>query len=262
MNKDEGSVRVKTEQSIFEIIIDRPAKLNGFTPKMFREMVGAYNRYEKEDAFRCAVVTAEGDHFTAGLDLPSMASHLSDDYILTNAGEIDLFGMRPPFRTKPVICAVKGICYTLGVELMLAADVVVSAWDARFAQLEVKRGIMPAGGATARMVARAGWGNAMRYLLSGDEFGAKTAEKFGFVQEVVDPERVRARAFEIATSICANAPLAVRATITNSRAAIISGEVDAFSEIGSLQRSLLDSEDVKEGIESFKSKRQANFSGK
>ena len=44
MNKDEGSVRVKTEQSIFEIIIDRPAKLNGFTPKMFREMVGAYNR--------------------------------------------------------------------------------------------------------------------------------------------------------------------------------------------------------------------------
>ena len=69
-------------------------------------------------------------------------------------------------------CNSKGICFTLGIELMLAADIVVAATDCRFAQIEVKRGLMPVGGATIRMVERAGWGNAQSYLLTADEFGA------------------------------------------------------------------------------------------
>ena len=90
----------------------------------------------------------------------------------------------------------QGICFTLGIELMLAADIVIAAEDCRFAQIEVKRGIMPAGGATVRMVERAGWGNAQRYLLTGDEFGAAEALRLGFVQEVVpagQAEGARAR---------------------------------------------------------------------
>ena len=70
---------------------------------------------------------------------------------------------------KPLVIAVQGICFTVGVELMLSADIVVAADDCRFSQMEVKRGIMARGGATIRMVERAGWGNAMRYLLTGDE---------------------------------------------------------------------------------------------
>ena len=100
-------------------------------------------------------------------------------------GSVDPLSLRPPIRTKPLVCAVQGICFTLGIELMLAADIVVAADDCRFAQIEVKRGIMPAGGATIRMVERAGWGNAQRYLLTGDEFGAAEALRLGFVQEVV-----------------------------------------------------------------------------
>ena len=96
------------------------------------------------------------------------------------------------------MCAVQGICFTLGIELMLAADIVVAADDCRFAQIEVKRGIMPAGGATVRMVERAGWGNAQRYLLTGDEFGSAEALRLGFVQEVVPAGRQKARALEIA----------------------------------------------------------------
>ena len=101
-------------------------------------------------------------------------------------------------RTKPLVCAVQGICFTLGIELMLAADIVVAADDCRFAQIEVKRGIMPAGGATVRMVERAGWGNAQRYLLTGDEFGSAEALRLGFVQEVVPAGRQKERALEIA----------------------------------------------------------------
>ena len=94
-------------------------------------------------------------------------------------GSVDPLSLRPPIRTKPLVCAVQGICFTLGIELMLAADIVIAADDCRFAQIEVKRGIMPAGGATVRMVERAGWGNAQRYLLTGDEFGATEALRLG-----------------------------------------------------------------------------------
>src|SRR4029077_12877056 len=84
---------------------------------------------------------------------------------------------------------------------MLASDIVVAASDCRFAQIEVKRGIMPSAGATIRMTERAGLGNALRYLLTGDEFNAETALRLGFIQEVVAPGSERQRAIEIATLI-------------------------------------------------------------
>jgi enoyl-CoA hydratase len=88
-------------------------------------------------------------------------------------------------RTKPVVVAVQGVCFAVGIELMLAADMVVAAEDTRFGQIEVRRGIFPNHGATLRIVERAGCGNAMRYLLTGDEFDAATALRLGLVQEVV-----------------------------------------------------------------------------
>ena len=66
---------------------------------------------------------------------------------------------------------------------------------------ELTRGLMATGGATIRMVERAGWGNAMRYLLTGDEFDAPTALRLGFIQEIVEPGRQRERAIELAKSI-------------------------------------------------------------
>nr|NIO41025.1 crotonase/enoyl-CoA hydratase family protein [Burkholderiales bacterium] len=194
----EGRITTEVKDGICFIGIDRPAKLNGFTPQMLRGMVRAYTVYEHDTEARCAVVFAEGAHFTAGLDLPKVAPHLGSDSLMAEEGEIDLFGLRSPFRSKPVVFAVQGICFTLGIEMMLAADIVVAASDARFSQLEVKRGLMPTGGATIRMVARAGWGNAMRYLLTGDEFDAATAFRLGFVQEVVKPGDQLSRATELA----------------------------------------------------------------
>ena len=187
MPHTDGRITSELDDGLFRIGIDRPAKLNGFTPKMMRELAAAYTAFEREPRARCALVFAHGANFTAGLDLPKMAPHMSGEGLLAEEGEIDPFGLRAPFRCKPVVFAVQGICYTLGIELMLAADVVVAAADCRFAQLEVRRGLMPTGGATIRMVERAGWGNAMRYLLTGDEFDAPTALALGFVQEVVEP---------------------------------------------------------------------------
>ena len=258
----EGRITTEISDGLFLIGIDRPAKLNGFTPVMLRGMAQAYTRYEKEPGARCAVVFAEGANFTAGLDLPKVAPHLGGNTLLVEDSEIDPFGSRAPYRTKPVVFAVHGICFTLGIEMMLAADIVVAAADTRFAQVEVRRGLVPTGGATIRMVERAGWGNAMRYLLTGDEFDAQTAFRLGFVQEVVEPGMQKARAIELARHIAAQAPLAVSATIGNARIALGDGPGAASALFGATQTRLLASEDFQEGLRSFKDKRPSRFRGK
>src|SRR3984885_13624400 len=86
--------------------------------------------------------------------------------------------------TTPLVAAAHGWCMTLGIELLLAADVRIAATGTRFAQLEVQRGIYPFGGATLRLPREAGWGNAMRWLLTGDEFDAAEAHRIGLVQQV------------------------------------------------------------------------------
>ena len=261
-NPSEGRITTELRDGLFLIGIDRPAKLNGFTPVMMRGMAQAYTRFEQETEARCAVVFAEGAHFTAGLDLPKVAPYLGSNTLLVEEGEIDPFESRPPFRSKPVVFAVHGICFTLGIEMMLAADIVVAAADTRFAQVEVKRGLMPTGGATIRMVERAGWGNAMRYLLTGDEFDAQTALRLGFIQEIVEPGRQKDRAIELAGSIAAQAPLAVSATLRNARIALFEGPQTAASLFGATQTRLLSSEDFQDGLRSFKEKRAPKFIGK
>jgi enoyl-CoA hydratase/carnithine racemase len=258
----EGRIHSRLKDGVFLIGIDRPAKLNGFTPEMLRALVVAYTAYENEAAAHCALIYAEGKNFTAGLDLPRVAPRLGSDWLMVEEGDIDPFDLRMPYRTKPVIFAVQGICFTLGIELMLAADIVIAASDTRFSQLEVKRGLMATGGATIRMVDRAGWGNAMRYLLTGDEFDPATALRLGFIQEVVEPGEQFGRALELANDIAKQAPLAVRATIDSARRALREGPSAAAAQFGKVQKKLLDSEDFQEGLRSFKDKREARFSGK
>ena len=163
--------------------------------------------------------------------------------------------LKPPARLNPIEI-------TLRIELMLASDIVVAASDCRFAQIEVKREIMPSAGATIRMTERAGLGNALRYLLTGEEFNDETALRLGFVQEVVAPGSERQRAIEIATLISQQAPLAVAAILANARKAMFDGPNVAAAQLQKEQRRLQTSEDAAEGIRSFIEKRPAKFLGR
>jgi len=259
---DEGRVTTVRRGRILEITIDRPRKLNGFTPKMLHELAQAYTTLEQEEDLWCGVLTAAGPHFTAGLDLPKNAPRMKRGEDLWPAGMVDPLDLRPPRRSKPVVVAVKGYTYTIGIELMLAADVVAAASDCRFSQLEVKRAIMAAGGATLRMVGRAGWGDAMLHLLTGDEFGPEEALRLHFVQLVVAPEAVEAKAREIAEAICRQAPLAVRATLANARKGLEEGFEAAIADFRSTNQRLSNSEDAAEGLRSFVDRRPPVFSGR
>jgi enoyl-CoA hydratase/carnithine racemase len=163
--------------------------------------------------------------------------------------------------SKPVIVAAQGYCFTIGIELMLASDINLCASNTRFAQMEVQRGIFPFGGATLRLHQRAGWGNAMRWLLTGDEFDAHEACRMGLVQEVMASEDLLPRAVKLAERIAAQAPLGVNATLASARQALLQGESAAARNLPETARRLMASEDAQEGIRAMLERRPGNFKG-
>lgn len=157
--------------------------------------------------------------------------------------------------------AVQGIAFTLSIELALASDVVVAADDVRFRQLEVARGILPFGGATFRAPAQLGWGNAMRFLLTAEEFGADEALRIGLVQEVTPTGDQLARARDIAGLIARQAPLGVQGTLANARVGRADGATAAAAHLTELLPAVLGSADAAEGVRSFLERREGAFTG-
>lgn len=248
--------------TVARIGLARADKRNAFDRQMFDELAEAYTRYEEDEALRCALVYAEGAHFTGGLDLAIVGPEIASGAPMFPDHLVDPLGLGARRRTKPVVMALQGFCLTIGVELALAADVRLASDDAKFSQIEVQRGIYAFGGASLRFPAVAGWGNAMRWLLTGDFFDANEALRMGIVQEIAPADELLARAMKIAERIADQAPLAVRATLASARAGIAEGfEAEAPRLLGRA-RALMATEDAAEGTRSFVERRAGTFHGK
>jgi enoyl-CoA hydratase/carnithine racemase len=255
----EKKITTEKRGHLLLIGLNRPKKMNAFDVEMLNQLGEAFVELEKNDDLRVGVLFAHGDHFTSGLDLANVGPAVAAGQGLGDAA-IDPLGIHGPLRSKPTVCAVHGRCLTVGIELCLAQDITVAAADTRLAQIEIKRGIFPFGGATIRWVQRSGWGNAMRYLLTGDELDAAEALRIGLVQEVVPRGEQLTRAIQIAETIAAQAPLGVRATIESARKALI--EEEAARALLPIVQKLMASDDAREGLMSFIERRAANFTGK
>ncbi len=244
--------------------LNRVAKRNAFDLEMYRALAAAYGELHRNPGLRCGVLFAHGDHFTGGVDLTEWSPLFQQGrFPDLPEGAIDPMGLDENNRLrKPVVMAAQGFCLTIGIELLLATDIRVAATNTRFAQIEIKRGIFPAGGATARLMQEIGWGNAMRYLLTGDEISAADALRLGLVQEVVEPGRELGRAIEIAQTVAAQSPFGVQATLASARVARTQGEVAAIRRLLVDLAPLMSSEDVAEGLQSFIERRAAKFKGR
>jgi len=253
--------KVTTEKvgHVLKIGLNRPDKMNAADEEMLHQLALAYGELEKEKELRVGLVFAHGDHFTAGLDLFDVGPKMQTGKLqLVPEGGIDPWGIQTKQVSKPVVMATRGTCFTLGVELALASDIVIAASDSKFAQLEVARAILPFGGGTIRLPKVAGHAKAMQYLLTGDSFGANEALAMGMINEIVEPGQELGRAMQFAEKIAAQAPLAVQATLASARNADSENEKQQlFIRLGNLMAT----KDVERGMQAFISKQPAQFEG-
>ncbi|MET8954306.1 crotonase/enoyl-CoA hydratase family protein [Streptomyces sp. NPDC004393] len=260
---DAAEVTVERDGHVLLMGLNRPAKRNAFTRRMLTELSAAYGLLESDDDLWCGVLFAHGDHFTGGLDMVDVGEELAAGKLGAAEGGRDPWRLDGPW-TKPVVAAAQGWVMTLGIELLLAADIRVAAQDARFAQLEVRRGIYPFGGATFRFPQQAGRGNAMRWVLTGEEFDAAEAHRIGLVQELAaDGPAAIERATQIARVIAEkSAPLGVRAVLGSAHLAQEQGERAAIGRLRPDVARLVATADGAEGIRSFVERRDAAFTGR
>ncbi|MGY4223238.1 enoyl-CoA hydratase [Bradyrhizobium sp. USDA 4503] len=255
-----GRIRAEAHGHVFKIIIDNPAKKNAFQPQMMLQMSEAMTVLDRTDEYWVGVICAEGRDFTAGLDMPKFFGPKAEKVDIPEQN-VDVFALKRRCR-KPIITAVQGIVFTIGVEMMLAGDIVVAARDSRFCQMESRRGIAPLGGAHFRYLTRAGWGNAMYHLFLCDEYDAEEARRIGFVQEIVEPGQQIERAMELAQLITRNAPLGIQVTKEAALKYIDAAEREAVGYIPEIKQRVFNSQDMLEGIQSFVERRAASFKGR
>ncbi len=257
------TVTLERDGHVLAIGLNRAEKRNAFNLAMLADLSRAYGLLESDESLRAGVLFAHGDHFTSGLDLVDVGPAIVN-------GEVPFpDDGRDPWRldgawTKPVVAAAHGWCMTLGIELLLAADIRVAAADTRFSQMEVRRGIYPFGGATVRLPQQTGWGNAMRWLLTGDEFDAEEAKRIGLLQEIaVDAAQAQATARGIAHTIADRAaPLGVRAVLASAHLSRTDGDAAAIERLRPEMTRLFGSADAAEGVQSFIERREARFQGR
>lgn len=256
----EGEVRSEIDGHILHITIANATRRNAITPEMMQQLASALTELDENPELRVGVITADGDHFTAGLDMPKFFGPMATAKPIP-ADKVDPLGLAKRC-SKPIVTAVQGITYTVGPELMLAGDIVVAADSSRFSQMEPKRGIAALGGAHFRYLTRMGWGDAMYHLLLADEFDAERALKVGLVQEVVPHGQQGDRARELAALIAQNAPIGVQATKAAARDLLAEAEKAALAALPLIREKVLGSKDMVEGIKSFMERRPAVFEGK
>ncbi|TDW29225.1 crotonase/enoyl-CoA hydratase family protein [Cryobacterium psychrophilum] len=242
---------------------NRPEKRNAADLALLEQLSLAYGELDRDPDLRVGLVHAIGDHFTAGLDLADVGPRLGATGLdMVPEGGVNPWQVDGHSVSKPVVMAVQGTCLTLGIELILASDVAVAAESTVFGQIEVSRGILPFGGATIRLPRAIGWGNAMRWLLTGDMFDAREALRIGLVQEIVPDGTQFERALALAERIAAQAPLAVQATLANARVAVRAGDAAAEAQLQPELARLAVTKDARIGMESFLTRVPAVFEGR
>ncbi len=238
------------------LTLNRPAARNALSPSLRLALADAFTRLAADPAARCVVVTGGPGIFAAGADIKAMATQ--------SANEAAARSTAPLWRPlkdfpKPVVAAVNGLALGGGCELAMHCDIIVAGESARFGQPEIKVGIMPGAGGTQRLVRAVGKFKAMRMLLTGEPITAEEAERAGLVSEVVEDERVLARALELARTIAGLPALALQ----RIKQAVLAGadlplEAALLLEQQSMQL-LFGTHDQREGMAAFIEKRAPTF---
>ncbi|MEU2539457.1 crotonase/enoyl-CoA hydratase family protein [Streptomyces iakyrus] len=250
---------VRTERigSTLLITLDRPEARNAVNAATATALAAALDELEADPALRVGVLTGEGGTFSAGMDLKAALRGESPE--IEGRGFGGLTESRPD---KPLIAAVEGFAMGGGFELALACDLIVTAEDARFGLPEVKRGLVAAGGGVIRLPARIPHHLAMEFLLTGEPVDGRRAGELGLANRVTGQGQAVAEALRLAERVAENAPLALAAVKRVVRAAEGASDEEAFVFQRGEMKTLMASDDVREGMTAFAERRPARWTGR
>ncbi|MFL5759344.1 MAG: enoyl-CoA hydratase/isomerase family protein [Thermomicrobiales bacterium] len=253
-------VLIELAGQVATVTLNREDKLNAIDPEMLAALERIVRLIERDPGVRVVILTGAGARaFCVGADVNAWAAleplEMWRRWVRDGHYVFDTIAR----LRQPVIAAINGYALGGGLELALAADVRIAAAGAQFGTPEVKIGTVPGWGGTQRLPALIGMGRAKQLIFTGARIGPDIAERWGLVNEVVTNESLAARARELAEEIAANAPHAVQI----AKQIVDAGAGDGLSSaLESLAGGLAaTTEDGKEGISSFREKRQPRFTG-
>jgi enoyl-CoA hydratase/carnithine racemase len=197
---DYTQIQYATSGTIATITLDRPERMNAWTPRMSREKWHAIERANADPVIGAIVVTGADRAFCAGADVDGFQDQIDEQEELTVGGDwVDLCR-----RSKPLIAAVNGACVGVGMTMILPFDVIVASERARFGMLFIKMGLVPELASTHFLVQRVGFAKASELCLSGRLYSAGELAGFGLFNGLVPPEELLPRTYELAHEIAGN----------------------------------------------------------
>jgi enoyl-CoA hydratase/carnithine racemase len=249
---EQPALRVDGVEGILTVTINRPDARNAVNNAVADGLWDALERLDTDDHLKVGIITGAGGAFCAGMDLKAFAAEgvprkLHDVYRRGTA--------------KPLIAAVEGYALGGGFEIALACDMIVAAAGAKFAFPEVSVGLIAAGGGLMRLGRRLPYALAMEMIVTGERLSAERAEHYGLVNKIVEPGQTLAAAQDLARRIVTNAPLAITASKQLVRDAANMSEADFWNHQKSFVRTVLRSQDSKEGSRAFAQKRPPVWTG-
>lgn len=244
----------RPDDHVVLITVDNTPKYNAMTRDMMRELATAWDELERSDC-RAIVITGAGDKaFSAGADVSGDLSASEDTARMINRALL-----KTSSYPKPIIAAVNGVCAGGGVELMLGSDIRLAAPHARFGLPEVKWGIYPFGGATAKLVQQIGYVHAMKLLLGAQMIEAEEARRIDLINDIVPAGELIDRALELARTIAANSPVAVQAVKQHVSRGLADAALAREAEEQAHGDRVRESRDFAEGVAAFREKRDPRY---
>ena len=254
------NIKVKKIENLCLITINRPQKYNAISLATLSELEQALDQSANDINVKVIAFTGEGKKaFASGSDLSEVK-----DRNLKKALEPIIQGLADKMEKtpKPIIAAINGVCMGGGLEVALGCDLRIATKNAVFATPEGKLGIIPGGGATARLpriIGRA-WG--MEMLLMGDNINAEKALKIGLVTRVVSEEDLIPEVIKMSKKLSQFAPFVPRTIKAIVNFGMEGSLASALMFEKYAQGALVQTDDKKEGINAFLEKRLPKFKGK
>ena len=255
------SILLEQDAGLATITINRPERRNALNAAVRAEVVQALDQLRDDDAVRVVMFTGAGEKaFVAGADITEFVERtpLEQRAAMTGRRIFDEIAAFP----KPTIAVINGFALGGGCELALACDIRIAADTARLGQPEIHLGLIPGGGGTQRLPRLVGTGQAMRLILSGELIDAAEAQRIGLVDVVYPAGELQSRAAEFAHGVAAKSPVAIRMAKAAIRAAAEMPLAAGLAYETELFVTCFASNDRREGVDAFLTKRSPEFRGR